>query len=105
VTLYLNQRASNSTKDPDNDAGDPVFDIGNMSKILIARIKVASPPKQALQVETEAQDVPPVKTCQSKGCHSLLPPEDLREQWQIGLEQSKERLKQTLQHIESSNWQ
>jgi hypothetical protein len=38
-----------STEDPDNDAMDCVFDIGNMSKRLIASIKVASPPRQISQ--------------------------------------------------------
>ncbi len=51
-----------STEDPDNDAMDCVFDIRNMSKRLIASIKVASPPRQISQVETEAQDLPPKKT-------------------------------------------
>jgi hypothetical protein len=34
--------ASNFIEDPDNDATDRVFDIGNMSKRIIASIKVAS---------------------------------------------------------------
>jgi hypothetical protein len=52
-----------STEDPDNDATDCVFDIGNMSKQLIASVKVASPPRQVSQVETEeAQNLPPIKT-------------------------------------------
>jgi hypothetical protein len=54
--------ASNFIEDPDNDATDRVFDIGNMSKRIIASIKVASPPRQASQVETEVQDVPQTKT-------------------------------------------
>jgi hypothetical protein len=88
-----------STKDPDNDAIDCVFYIGNMSKRLIASIKVASPPRQISQVETEAQDLSPIKTFQSKGRHSLVSPEDLSERWQIGLEQSKETLKWTTQRV------
>jgi hypothetical protein len=89
------------TEYPDNDAMDCVFDIGNMSKRLIASIKVASPPpKQISQVvETETQDLPPIKTFQSKGRHSLVSPEDLSERWQIGLEQSKETLKRTTQRV------
>jgi hypothetical protein len=88
-----------STKDSDNDAMDCVFDIGNMSKRLIASIKVASPPRQISQVKTEAQDLPPIKTFQSKGRHSSVSPEDLSKQWQIGLEQSKETLKRTTQRV------
>jgi hypothetical protein len=53
-----------STKDPDNDAMDCVFDIGNMSKRLIASVKAASPPIQVSQVKTEAQDLPSIKTFQ-----------------------------------------
>jgi hypothetical protein len=68
-----------STEDPDNDAMDCVFDIGNMSKRLIASVKVASPLRQVSQVETEAQDLPPIKTSQSKGRHSSVSPEDLSE--------------------------
>jgi hypothetical protein len=74
------------TEDPDNDAMDCVFDIGNMTKRLIASVKVAFPLRQVSQVETEAQDLPPIKTFQSKGRHSLVSPEDLSERWQIGLE-------------------
>jgi hypothetical protein len=59
-----------STEDPDNDATDCVFDIGNMSKRLIASVKVASPPRQVSEVETEAQDLPPINTFQPKGRHS-----------------------------------
>jgi hypothetical protein len=88
-----------STKDSDNDAMDCVFDIGNMSKRLIASIKVASPPRQISQVKTEAQDLPPIKTFQSKGRHSSVSPEDLSKRWQIGLEQSKETLKRTTQRV------
>jgi hypothetical protein len=87
------------TEDPDNDAMDCVFDIGNMSKRLIASIKVASPPRQVSQVETESQDLPPIKTFQSKGRHASVSPEDLSEQWQIGLEQSKKTLKRTTQRV------
>jgi hypothetical protein len=88
-----------STEDPDNHAMDCVFDIGNIPKRLIASIKVVSPPRQISQVETEAQDLPPIKTFQSKGRHSSVSPEDLRERWQIGLEQSKETLKWTAQRV------
>jgi hypothetical protein len=76
-----------STEDPDNDAMDCVFDIGNIPKRLIASIKVASPLRQISQVETEAQDLPPIKTF-------LVSPEDLSE-----LEQSKETLKRTTQRV------
>jgi hypothetical protein len=88
-----------STEDPDNDAMDCVSDIGNMSKRLIASIKVTSLPRQISQVETEAQDLPPIKTFQSKGRYSLVSPEDLSERWQIGLEQSKETLKRTTRRV------
>jgi hypothetical protein len=88
-----------STEDSDNDSMDCVFDIGNMSKQLIASIKVTSPPRQISQVETEAQDLPPIKTFQSKGRHSLVSPEDRSKRWQIGLEQSKETLKRTTQRV------
>jgi hypothetical protein len=91
----MTQVGAASTEDSDNDATDCVFDIGNMSKRLIASVKVASPPKQVSQVETEAQDLPPIKTFRSKGRHSLVSPEDLSKRWQIGLEQSKETLKRT----------
>ncbi len=57
---------------------DCVFDIGNMSKRLVASIKVASPPRQISQVETKAQDLPPNKTFQFEGHHSLVSQEDLR---------------------------
>jgi hypothetical protein len=88
-----------STEDPDNNAMDCVFDIGNISKRLIASVKVASPLRQVSQVETEAQDLPPIKTFQSKGRHSSVSPEDLSKRWQIGLEQSKETLKRTTQRV------
>jgi hypothetical protein len=82
-----------STEDQDNDAMDCVYDIGNMSKRLIASVKVASPPRPVSQVETEAQDLPPIKTFQSKGRHSSVSPEDLSERWHSFLENSNRRLK------------
>jgi hypothetical protein len=88
-----------SSKDPENDAMDCVFDIGNMSKRLIASVNVASPLRQVSQVETEAQDLPPIKTFQSKQRHSSVSPEDLSVRWQIGLEQSKETLKRMTQRV------
>jgi hypothetical protein len=88
-----------STEDPDNEAMDCIFDIGNMPKRPIASVKVASPPRQVSQVKTEAQDPPPIKTFQSKGWHSLVSLEDLSKRWQIGLEQSKETLKRTTQRV------
>jgi hypothetical protein len=105
VGAVLRQEDGNSisTEDPDNDAVDRVFDIGDMSKRIIASIKVATPPRQASQVETETQDVPRTKTFQSKGRHSSVSaPEDLSERWQIGLEQSKETLKRTTQRVVQS---
>jgi hypothetical protein len=79
--IMTQEGASTFTKDPDNNAMDCVFDIRNMLKRLIPKIKVASPPRQASQVKTEAQDVPPIKAFQSKGPHSSMSLEDLRERW------------------------
>jgi hypothetical protein len=70
-------QGGNFFKDLDNDVMDCMFDIKNKAKRIIASIKVVYPPRKASQVETEVQDVPQVKTFQTKGCHSLLSPEDL----------------------------
>jgi hypothetical protein len=88
-----------SIGDTNEDTTNHVFNMGNMSKRLIASIKIASPTRQASQVET---DVPRTKTFQSKGRHSSVSPEDLSERWQIGLEQSKETLKRTTQRVTRS---
>jgi hypothetical protein len=73
VGAVLTQEGTNLTKDPDNDARNCVFDIGSMSNRLIASIKVASPPRQASQNETEAQYVPPSRLSNPKDvvhwCH------------------------------------
>jgi hypothetical protein len=86
----------------DDAAGDRLFDIGTLSKRLIASVKVRPMPRRASQVEVEVQDVPQLKTFQSKGRHSSVSPEDLSERWQIGLEQAKETLKRTTQRLARS---
>jgi hypothetical protein len=75
----------------------PVFDMGGMSQRLIASVKVQSVPRQVSQVEV--QDVPQLKTFQSKGRHSSVTPEDLSEKWGISLVQAKETLKRTTQRL------
>ncbi len=84
----------------DDDSTNRLLDIGNMSQRLIASVRVKSIPRRASQVEI--QDVPQLKTFQSKGRHSTVSPEDLSERWQIGLEQARETLKQTTQRLARS---
>jgi hypothetical protein len=47
----------------------------------------------------EVQDVPQAKTSKSKGRHASVSPQDLCEQWQIGLEPAKETLKRMTQQL------
>jgi hypothetical protein len=79
-----------------------LLDIGDLSKRMIASVKVKTVPRQASQVDVEVQDVPQLKTFQSKGRHSTVSPEALSERWQIGLEQAKETLKRTTQRLARS---
>jgi hypothetical protein len=74
-----------------------LFSIGDLSQRLIASVKVTSTTREVSQVDI--QDVPQLKTFQSKGRHSSVSPEALSERWQIGLEQAKETLKRTTQQL------
>lgn len=71
-----------------------LYDIGER---MIASVKVREVPRQVAQVEV--QDVPQLKTFQSKGRHSSTSPEELSERWSIGLDQAKETLKRTSQRL------
>ena len=85
-------------EDYDSEELDSVlFDIGRMSKRMIASVKVSSVPRQISQVEV--QDVPQAHTFQTKGRHSSISPEDLSERWQIGISTAKETLKRTSQRL------
>ena len=86
----------------DDDSDIKLLDIGDISKRLIASVKVTSIPRQTSQVGVEVQDVPQAKTFQSKGRHSTVTAEALSERWQIGLEQAKETLKRTTQRLARS---
>ncbi len=67
---------------------------------MITSVKVHMVPRQASQVsQVDVQDVPQLKTFQSKGRHSSITAEDLCERWQIGLAQAKETLKRTSQRL------
>jgi hypothetical protein len=80
-----------------NDEEIKLFDIGGLSQRLIASIKTT---RQTSQVEV--QDVPQLKTFQSKGRHSSVSPESLMERWQCGLEAATETLKRTTQRLARS---
>jgi hypothetical protein len=77
-----------------------LLNIGDLSQRLIASVKVTSTTREVSQVEI--QDIPQLKTFQSKGRHSSVSPEALSERWQIGLEQAKETLKRTTQRLARS---
>ena len=59
-----------------------IYDIGAMKSQIICSVKVALIPSRNLS-ETKAtvQDMPQVKTFQSKGCHSTVSPEELSKWW------------------------
>jgi hypothetical protein len=86
----------------DDDSESRSFDIGDLSRKLIASVKVKMTPRQVSQVEVAAPDVPVARSFQSKGQHSSVTPEDLCERWQIGLVQAKETLKRTTQQLARS---
>jgi hypothetical protein len=80
---------------------ESLFSIGGISRRMIASVKVGSvPPRQVSQLEVE--DLPQIKTFQSKGRHSSTTPGELSERWQIGLVQAKETLKRTTQRLQRS---
>ena len=49
------------------------------------------------------QDVPQAKTYQLKGRHSIMSPEELSEQWNIGLKQARETITKTAQRLTCSD--
>ena len=60
-----------------------------MTSRMIGSVKVASIPlRNVSETKATVQDVPQAKTFQSKVRHSTVPPEELSERWQIGLEQA-----------------
>jgi hypothetical protein len=76
---------TNDSGTNDSTIGDPmVYIIGDLSQRMIASVKVERFVRQASQVEV--QDVPQIKTFQSKGQQLSVSPEDLSERCQIGLD-------------------
>ena len=85
---------SNNTDDT-NVTSVSLLDIGIMLQRIMSSVKL----RQVSQVGTKVLDVPEIKTFQSKGRHSSISPEELSEQWQIGIEQARETLKRTTQRL------
>ena len=79
-----------------------LLNIGDLSQRMIASVKAISTTREVAQVEVEVQDVPQLKTFQSKGRHSSVTPESFSEKWQIGLEVAKETIKRTTQRLSRS---
>ena len=102
VGAVLTQGEAYNVIEGDDDTESKLLDIGDISERLIASVKVTSIPRQTSQVGVEVQDVPQLKTFQSKGRHSTVTAEALSERWQIGLEQAKETLKRTTQRLARS---
>jgi len=69
-----------------------IFNMNGVLNRLISSVKIS-------KVEVQVQDVPAARTFESKERHTLVNPEDLSEQWSIGLGQAKETLKRTTQRI------
>jgi hypothetical protein len=76
----------------DDDTKVHLLNLGNLSQRLIASVNVTSILRRVSQVAAETENVPQLKTFQSKGRHSSVSPEALSELWQIGLEVVKETL-------------
>jgi hypothetical protein len=82
----------------DDGKTESLFDIGALSRRMIASVKV----RNVSQVGVEITDLPQTKSFQSKGRHSSVTPADLSERWQIGLDQATETLKRTTQRLTRS---
>ena len=76
-----------------------------MTSQIIGSVKFASIPSRNIS-ETKAtvtvQDVPQDKTFQSKGYHSTVSPEELSEQWQIGLKKARDKIAKITQRLTCS---
>ena len=80
-----------------------LLNLGDVSQRMIASVKVKSLPRKVSQVEAaDVQDIPQLKSFQSKGRHSSVTPESLCKKWQIGLEVAKETIKRTTQRLSRS---
>jgi hypothetical protein len=63
----------------EESSGSMLFDIGDMSRRIIASVKTSNVPRHVSQAEKE--DVPQAYIFQSTGRHSSVLPEDLSERW------------------------
>ena len=79
---------SSSAHDLTTTIHDPV----TFHSRLVSLVQVHAPFKSP-------DELPPVPTFQSKSRHSSVTPEDLSEQWFIGLKKAKDTIKNTTQHI------
>ena len=69
-----------------------IFNMDGVLSKLVSSVKLS-------KVEAQVQDVPAARTFESKERHTSVTPEDLSEQWSIGLGQARETLKRTTRRI------
>ena len=77
----------------DRDSVYQIYDIGATTSRMIVSVKVALIPSRNVSV----QAVPHANTFQSKGRHSTVSPEELSEQWKMGLKQARDKISKTTQ--------
>ena len=71
-----------------------------MTSRIIGSVKLALiTSKNVSETIVTLQDVPQANIFQLKGLHSIVPPEELSERWQIGLEQAGEKITKTTQRL------
>jgi hypothetical protein len=87
-------RVGVSWEEPTNEklSEAEIFNMDGVLNRLISSVKIS-------KVEVQVQDVPAARTFESKERQTLVTPEDLSEQWSIGLGQARETLKRTTQRI------
>ena len=73
-----------------NDLTSTIHDSATFHSRLISSVQVHAPSKSP-------EELPSAPTFQSKGRHSSVSPQDLNEQWFIGLKKAKDTIKNTTQ--------
>ena len=82
--------------DSDSDSVYQIYDISAMTSRMIGSVKVVlMPSRNVSETKATVQYVPQDKTFQSKECYSTVSPEELSEQWHIGIKQARETIATT----------
>ena len=106
IGAVMTEVRSTELTDTENysNSADKIYDIDAITSRMIGSVKLFSITSSNLyETKATVQDVTQAETFQSKGCHSIMSPEELSDRWQIGIEQARDTITKTTQTITCSS--